>query len=267
MRRFRATVILATTLGVPGLSGAQAPLPVPPPTLPAPAVAGQVALEWARIPMGTFEIGCVPGDDRCGADEHPRHSVTLSKPFDMMVTEVTVGLYRAAVSEIDPQPAWSLSPDHPVVIVTWDEALAFCRGAGGRLPTEAEWEFAARGGRAGTIFPWGSEPPIDRPGGAASAAFEGDRAYAAKTFAPNAFGLYDMAGNVWEWVADWGGFYGRGPATDPTGPDSGRARVVRGGSYGDDAANLRNSTRTPNPPDRANINVGFRCARDVTAGP
>lgn len=181
----------------------------------------------------------------------------------MMVTEVTVALYRAATTEIDPQPAWSLSPDHPVVIVTWDEALAFCRGAGGRLPTEAEWEFAARGGRADTIFPWGNQLPTDSPGAPGSAAFEGDRAYATKTFAPNAFGLYDMAGNVWEWVADWGGFYGGGPATDPTGPDSGRARVVRGGSYGDDPVNLRNSTRTPNAPDRANINVGFRCARDV----
>ena len=144
------------------------------------------------------------------------------------------------------------------------EAQAFCAAVGGRLPTEAEWEYAARGGRPDTIFPWGNQPPTDRAAAADGAAFESDAARPARSFGANGFGLYDMAGNVWEWVADWGGVYAPDAASDPTGPATGRVRVVRGGSYGDDPANLRLSNRNPNSPDRGNINVGFRCARDVT---
>jgi formylglycine-generating enzyme required for sulfatase activity len=230
----------------------------------APSPAG-TEIAWVRIPAGTFEMGCGTLDERCGGDEYPKHAVTFSKPFEMMATEVTAGMYRAAAPVIDEQPAWSTSPDHPVVIVTWDEAQAFCRGVNGRLPTEAEWEYAARGGKPDLVYPWGNEPPTDREGAVNGAAFEGDAAWPVKSFAANGFGLYDMAGNVWEWVADWGGFYSQSslPATDPTGPDAGRTRVVRGGSYGDDPVNLRVSNRTPNPPDRANVNVGFRCVREA----
>ena len=220
---------------------------------------------WTRIPAGSFEMGCVDSDDRCGGDEYPRHKVTLTRPFEMMATEVTVGMYRASGRQPDEQPAWSTGPDFPLVIVEFDEATEFCTSLGGRLPTEAEWEYAARGGRAGTVFPWGNQPPSDRASAAEGAAFEGDAARPVKTFAPNGFGLHDMAGNVWEWVKDFGGFYGPLAEDDPTGPDTGRTRVVRGGSYGDDAVNLRTSNRTPNPPDRANLNVGFRCVREIAA--
>jgi formylglycine-generating enzyme required for sulfatase activity len=222
-------------------------------------------IPWVRIPAGTFDMGCASLDERCGGDEHPKHSVTISTPFEMMATEVTVGMYRATAAVVDDQPAWSTMPEQPVVIVTWDEAQAFCRAAGGRLPTEAEWEYAARGGKADLVYPWGNEPPTNQEGAVNGAAFESDAAWPVRSFAANGFGLYDMAGNVWEWVADWGGFYSQSslPATDPTGPDTGRTRVVRGGSYGDDPVNLRVSNRTPNPPDRANLNVGFRCVREA----
>ncbi len=221
------------------------------------------SLGWVRLPAGTFLMGCVPADMLCGTDERPRHAVTISNPFDLMATEVTVGQFRAAMPEIDPQPVWSTSADHPVVSVAWDEAVAFCRVLGARLPTEGEWEYAARGGRAGVIFPWGNEAPTEREGVANGAALESDAARPVKSFAANGFGLFDMAGNVWEWVSDFGGFYGAEPVTDPTGPATGRVRVVRGGAYGDDPGNLRVSNRTPNDPERLNVNVGFRCARDV----
>ena len=128
-----------------------------------------------------------------------------------MVTEVTVKMYRAVLSDVEAQPPWSTTPEHPVVIVTWDEASTFCEAIGGRLPTEAEWEYAARGGREGAIYPWGDEVPSDESHSPKGAVFESDRAQPVKTFGPNGYGLFDMAGNVWEWTADASTLYtGRG---------------------------------------------------------
>ena len=208
-------------------------------------------------------MGCVPADTRCEPDEKPRHAVTLTKPFDLMTTEVTVGMYRPATPTMSEQPAWSKTPDQPVTIVSWDDARTFCQTIGGRLPTEAEWEYAARGRRDGSIFPWGDQPPTDRAGAANGVAFEGDSARAVKTFAPNGYGLHDMAGNAWEWVADWYSRYDAAAASDPRGASTGRARVVRGGSYGDDDGNLRVSNRSANLQRNRNFNIGFRCARDA----
>jgi formylglycine-generating enzyme required for sulfatase activity len=226
--------------------------------------AGAPDLSWTRIPAGTFQMGCVPGDTRCDPDELPRHAVTFSRPFEMMTTEVTVSVFQAVTKDIDEQPPWSTSPDHPVVIVPWTEARAFCEAVGARLPTEAEWEYAARGGKNDAIYPWGHQEPDDRPGIANGAAFEGGGGRAVKTYLPNGFGLYDMAGNVWEWVADWAGRYGPDPVIDPKGPAAGAARSVRGGSYGDDSRNLRVSNRSANRASAVNFNIGFRCARDVS---
>jgi formylglycine-generating enzyme required for sulfatase activity len=217
-----------------------------------------------RIPAGTFDMGCMEVDRRCDGDERPQHPVTISRAYELMATEVTVGMYRSVAPTLEAQPAWSATPDYPVVIVRWDEAQAFCRAVNARLPTEAEWERAARGGRADAIYPWGNDAPSDSATALNGAAFESDAARPVKSFAPNAYGLYDMVGNVWEWVADFGGLYSIDTATDPTGPAAGRVRVVRGGSFGDDPVSLRVSNRTPNPPDRTNVNVGFRCARDLS---
>ena len=93
-------------------------------------------IAWVTIPAGTFQMGCVPADPRCDADEQPRHTVTISKGFQLMATEVTVGVYRALIAELEAQPPWS-SPDHPVVIVTWQDAAAFCDKAGKQLLVEA----------------------------------------------------------------------------------------------------------------------------------
>jgi formylglycine-generating enzyme required for sulfatase activity len=221
------------------------------------------AIRWARIPAGSFQQGCVPGDMRCDGDEHPRRPVTISRAFDLMTTEVTVGMFRGAKVALDEQPAWSRSADQPVTIVTWDDARGFCASIGGRLPSEAEWEYAARGGADGTRYPWGDQPPDYEAGAVNGAVFEADGARAASGFRPNGFGLFHMAGNVWEWVADWYGIYDEGAVTDPRGAEGGAFRVVRGGSYGDDDRNLRLSNRNPNRPGNSNVNVGFRCARDA----
>ncbi|GAA2635258.1 formylglycine-generating enzyme family protein [Streptomyces vastus] len=166
--------------------------------------------------------------------------------------------------------------DHPVVHVSWGDALAFCRWEGSRLPTEAEWEYAARGGLDQKRFPWGDELT---PGGEHRCNIWQGRFPFRNTgedghvgtapvdaFPPNGFGLFNTSGNVWEWCADWWGTdHGTGPHTDPTGPEQGTARVMRGGSYlcHDSYCNrYRVAARTANSPDSSVGNTGFRCARD-----
>jgi formylglycine-generating enzyme required for sulfatase activity len=170
--------------------------------------------------------------------------------------------------------------DHPVVHVTWDDARAYCAWSGTRLPTEAEWEYAARGGLDRKRFPWGDEL---EPGGehrmnvfqgefpGLNTAADGHAGTApVRSFPPNGFGLHEMSGNVWEWCADWFSpeTYAResaeGARVDPTGPSDGTHRVMRGGSYlcHDSYCNrYRVGARSANTPDSAAGNIGFRVAR------
>jgi formylglycine-generating enzyme required for sulfatase activity len=169
--------------------------------------------------------------------------------------------------------------DHPVVHVSWSDAQAYCRWSGTRLPTEAEWEYAAAGGSKSTAFPWGDEL---EPGGehrmnVFQGTFPTDNSGAdgwlgtapVDAFAPNGYGLHNVTGNVWEWCADWfdAGYYQRSPDRDPAGPDSGTHRVMRGGSYLCHASYCRRyrvSARSANTPDSSTGNLGFRVAADAT---
>ena len=231
-------------------------------------------MTWIGIPAGSFDMGCVPGDADCRPNEQPLHPITITRPFELMDTEITVGQFRAyseAIGTYLPrQPRWNSSDAHPVVNVTWEEVAAFCEWVGGRLPTEAEWEYAARGGRAGRIYPWGDTLT---PGMAnASPDDEADRwthTAPVRSFPPNDFGLYDVIGNVFEWVSDWyyGSYYARSPVEDPTGTPEGEYRVMRGGSWDNRTRSLRLSFRFRLPPTgRYNLYIGGRCARDVTGG-
>ncbi|WP_030600148.1 formylglycine-generating enzyme family protein [Streptomyces fulvoviolaceus] len=167
--------------------------------------------------------------------------------------------------------------DHPVVHVSWNDAVAYCGWAGVRLPTEAEWEYAARGGLEQARYPWGDELT---PGGAhrcniwqghfptKNTAEDGYRGTApVDAFSPNGFGLFNVSGNVWEWCADrWGTEHGTRPRTDPSGPARGASKVIRGGSYlchRSYCNRYRVAARTSNTPDSTTGHMGFRCVRDV----
>lgn len=167
---------------------------------------------------------------------------------------------------------------HPVVHVSWADAAAFCAWAGGRLPTEAEWEYAARGGLTGARYPWGDELT---PGGEhrcniwqgsfphKNTGEDGYRGTApVDAYQPNGYGLHNVAGNVWEWCADWfsADWHRTGPRRDPRGPAHGSARALRGGSYMCHASycnRYRVAARSSNTPDSSGGNVGFRCAWDA----
>ena len=157
---------------------------------------------------------------------------------------------------------------HPVVLVRYDDALAYCRwlsevlGRIVRLPTEAEWEKAARGGEEGQRYPWGSEIDPSRCNYLVEPALKRQRGTRPTgTFPANQYGLYDIIGNVWEWVSDWydATYYSDGDVRDPRGPASGNMRIVRGGSWvNDDASMLTSGYRHQVPPDTYAYSVGFR---------
>jgi formylglycine-generating enzyme required for sulfatase activity len=247
-------------------------------------------LEYVWVAPGTFQMGCVPDDAECTTDELPRHRVTLTKGFWIGKTEVTLRGYQRFVRKtphrMPPEPkatpfrtfsgsAKGISKqfrsgpgkkeDRPVVNVTWDEAMAFCEFSGGRLPTEAEWEFAARGGQQDTVYPNG--PSISRDEANYGSVGGNDLwhyAAPAASFPPNAYGLHDMAGNVWEWCADWldENYYARSPGTDPQGPQTGVARAARGGSWGFGPKYTRTSIRVRAAPEDRSEDMGFRCVID-----
>jgi len=246
-----------------------------------------LALPFLTIPPGTFMMGCSPTDKECQEREKPSHSVTITRSFDLMVVPVTAGQFAMWAQadgrhQLPQQPEWSAS-DVPVVNVTWDEARAFCSFVGGRLPTEAEWEYAARAGTTGARYgtlddiTWygdnSGDSQIDAQGlwnqnqsgydGALRA--NGNRAHAVGTKQPNAFGLYDMIGNVYQWTADWYGenYYKESVPVDPRGPGSGEGRVLRGGSWMYSPRWARASNRFGSTPSNRGADDGFRCARDA----
>jgi len=216
---------------------------------------------YVWIPPGTFQMGCAPADEECDPDEKPQHPVTIGRGFWMGRTEVTVAAYGKSAAVV---PEGQEGADHPVINITRDEARAFCQWSGGRLPTEAEWEYAARGGRDGLKYPWGntiSHEDANYIG--TDGRDDWDVTSPVGSFPANGFGLFDITGNVWEWVQDdYHDSYQGAPGDGSAWQDSGRA-FLRGGSWFCLPKYVRTSNRNLVPPGARRALDGFRCVRDV----
>jgi formylglycine-generating enzyme required for sulfatase activity len=274
-----------------------------------PAFGAESAVDMALIPAGEYRMGTSEGSDGL-ADEHPERLVFLH-PFFLDRFEVTNQDYAAFVQSTGHRPPTNNSPDstiwngavppqpiarHPVVNVSWEDAVAYCRWSGKRLPTEAEWEKAARG-TDGRRYPWGNDwswtkansasywanRTIEFQSGADWEAFwiKGDGARLAREHGINGevltlpvgsfpdavspYGIHDLAGNAAEWVQDWydPNYYRSAPLTDPTGPERGAIKSMRGGSWLKPAISLRTSDRDWGTMDSRPSGTGFRCAKDA----
>jgi len=247
-----------------------------------------IGMKFRLIPAGSFMMGAVPGDDGADSDESPRHRVEITKPFYIGAYEVTQEQWQRVMGN---NPSYFKGSNLPVEQVSWNDAVSFCEklsrmdGERYRLPTEAEWEYAARGGIEGKKYVWGDQsmPIVNGLKQANVADVSAKRKYSDLTifagyddgftetspvgsFAPNGYGLYDMAGNVWEWCSDWynSGYYGTtATLRDPKGPEQGEVRVLRGGSWFGVPWYLRSSYRLRNTPDNRSGSIGFRILRDV----
>ena len=237
------------------------PKPKPTPTVNRQAELNKLIENMVYVSGGTFTMGATSeqGSDAYG-DEKPTHSVTLSS-FYLCKYEVTQALWRAVMGN---NPSCFGGYNLPVESVSWNDCQTFISrlnnltGKNFRLPTEAEWEYAARGGNRTRGYKYSGSNFLS------DVAWyndnSGNKTHPVGTKSPNELGLYDMSGNVWEWCSDWYGTYSPSSQTNPTGPSSGSSRVYRGGSWISYAGVCRSSCRSSRAPDGRNDGLGLRLA-------
>jgi sulfatase modifying factor 1 len=204
-----------------------------------------IGMKFAWIPAGTFLMGS-PEDEEERVNDETQHKITLSKGFFLAIHPVTQASWQEIMGN---NPSGYKYNEHPVEQVSWDDSQEFLRklsdqdGHSYRLPTEAEWEYACRGGTT-TPFYFGETISIQQ------AAIDQGWSETDKVgrFPPNAWGLYDMHGNVWEWCADWYGDYPQGEVVDPQGPEKGEERILRGGSFWNSIWHARSASRSKDVP-------------------
>jgi eukaryotic-like serine/threonine-protein kinase len=252
----------------PATSPARAPAPALKPALGvgSTTVSEKDGTILVYVPAGEFLMGSTDADTGAAGDEKPQHTVTLDA-FWIDRTEVTADQYRACVAAGkcgQPRCAGAGKGDHPVACVSWQDAASYCAWAGRRLPTEAEWEKAARGAD-GRKYPWGNASPDcarvnyrGKEGGCVG----GTAAVGSYPAGASPYGALDMVGNVWEWVNDWyqPGYYGSSPGGNPQGPPAGASRVLRGGAWYYGGPYLRAAGRHYHVPTYQHYGIGFRCA-------
>lgn len=259
------------------------------------AITNSLGMKLAMIPAGSFLMGSPATEPGRGFDEGPQHEVRITRPFHMGIHEVTLGQFRAFVDatkyRTDPEkrgtgegwknPGWNADEDHPVVNVSWNDAVAFCKwlsakeGKKYRLPTEAEWEYACRAGTK-TATHYGDSLSSTQ------ANFDGNQPYNNANAGPylrrgskvgsypaNAFGLHDMHGNAWEWCQDFyqPKYYESSPRDDPQGPAAGSSHPIRGGGWFRVGTDCRAAKREAYPPNLNWNNTGFRVVCEIGKAP
>jgi formylglycine-generating enzyme required for sulfatase activity len=232
----------------------------------------------ALIPAGCFEMGNASSSSLGYSNELPVHNVCITSDFYVDVHEVTNAEYSACVSAGEctaPESSTSLMKasyygnpaydDYPVIYVNWYQANDYCNWADKRLPTEAEWEYAARGGLSGMPYPWGNYGSTTKANyWYADGPWDNDTS-PVESYAANGYGLYDVSGNVWEWVHDryQSNYYSVSPTNNPPGPASGTDRVLRGGGWYYSVRDQRLATRKFASPTYQHFDIGFRCADEA----
>ena len=275
-----ATVTPKPTAPEPPPVVASAPTYQAPKTL-AKEITGKDGAPMVLVPKGEFTMGARDDDLNAQEDERPAHAVSLDA-FYIDKFEVTTKKYRDFLNDTGrkhPGP-WSATiplsqGQKPVVGVSWHDAKAYCEHYEKRLPTEAEWEKAARGTDE-RLYPWGNETPTSQHANFNKSHFDNNGALTFDNYGVltkggkleagvSPYGAYDMAGNVMEWVSDWYArdYYQNGPKRNPQGPQEGNSKVIRGGSWVSDAWFLRSSVRGLRKPSLGDYFIGFRCAQDA----
>lgn len=256
-------------------------------------------IEMVAIKGGTFQMGCTSKQYQCKEDEKPVHQVKVND-FQLSKYEITNAQFCAFLNDIEANPGGSYygyeyidigdekcdidyqnnkfivkneKQSHPVVEVTWYGAKAFCHWANGRLPTEAEWEYAARGGKENNSYIYSGTDSLRKVGWFKQNYYTSEKneqftyregALKVGKKNPNSLGLHDMSGNVWEYCNDWyqQDYYENSPSDNPAGPNYSNYRVIRGGSYKEEANKCRVSVRNKLLPAYSKADVGFRLCRD-----
>jgi formylglycine-generating enzyme required for sulfatase activity len=294
MRLIRSASLAVVVLGAWGAALLPAGSQPPGREKPAPEIiTNSIGMKLALIPAGVFLMGAPESDKDAEEHEKPQHKVRITKPFYLLTTEVSQGQYKAVMRE---NPSEFKGDDLPVESVSWHAAALFCEvlakreGRRFRLPTEAEWEYAARAGTNGPVsgtgklaeMAWhadnsGNQPidsaniwDTDSDNYFARITANGCRPRAVGTGTPNDWGVHDMQGNVSEWVGDWyeKDYFATSPVDDPSGPPSSalESRVIRGGSWGSDPRQCRVASRNWNNPWKQSGSRGFRVVMEAGSG-
>jgi|688.fasta_scaffold06594_17 formylglycine-generating enzyme required for sulfatase activity len=242
-------------------------------------ITNSIGMKLVLIPKGTFMMGSPESEEGRDKNDETQHEVTISKDYYLGVYEVTQAQYEKMMgknpSYFQGAKVGNENANLPVEKISWDDAVEFCKklsdlpeekkvGRVYRLPTEAEWEYACRAGSK-TAYSFDDEEGL-LPEYGWFKRNSSDRTHTVGLLEPNAWGLYDMHGNVWEWCSDWYVEYPQGAVSDPTGPKEGSDRVIRGGGWNSGAADCRSAYRGGSTPGDRFYSLGFRLALSSQSG-